>query len=333
MQPGDIHQPRVGQRRGHREPDRLAAYAPATEPGPGGMVAPPAAGQLVHDLQATPGHGLERLNRHPGGGRRRAVPPAAVAVEHLADELTAATEAAQVEPEFGAAVLGARDGGRVRRGSRRLRDRVPQGLRDLRGWRDLRGSRGRAGGWHRFASHVRGDGHEPIPPSAGPGHRARVQCVGREFAGHQDAVIQEIRLEPDLRDRVPEHLPRNCGAGRIGWQRPRMTRSRVHAPQAADALLPHTWRLRLTRHKAVGRRGAVGSKSVINIRGFRLLICETQITTHRPHFAISLASLFSSQLYTDVPHRTEISFSDIRHKLPRTPLCILLTLLSCVDAC
>ena len=124
----------------------------------------------------------------------------------------------------------------------------------------------------------------------------------------------QVRLEPDLRDRVPEHLPRNCGAGRIGWQRPRVTRSRVYAPQAVDALLPHTWCLRLTRHKAVGRRGAVGSKSVINIRGFRLLICETQITTHRPRFAISLASLFSSQLCTDVPHWTEISFSDIWRK-------------------
>jgi hypothetical protein len=153
------------------------------------------------------------------------------------------------------------------------------------------------------------------PPSAGPGHRARVQCVGRELAGHQDAVIEKVRLEPDLRDRVPEHLPRNCGAGRIGWQRPRVTRSRVYAPQAADALLPHTWCLRLTRHKAVGRRGAVGSKSVINIRGFRLLICETQITTHRARFAISLASLFSSQLYADVPHWTEIGFSDICRKL------------------
>ena len=168
-----------------------------------------------------------------------------------------------------------------------------------------------AGGRHRLASHVRGDGHEPIPPSAGPGHRARVQGVGRKLAGHKDAVIEEIRLEADLRDRIPEHLPRNCGARRIGWKRPRVTRSRVHAPQAVDALLPHTWCLRLTRHKAVGRRGAVGSNSVINIRGFRLLICETQITTHLPRFAISLASLFSSQFCTDVPHWTENGFSDI----------------------
>ncbi len=118
VQPGDVHQPGVGQRRGHREPDGLAAHAPAAEPGPGGMVAPPAAGQLVHDLQAAPGHGL---GRHPGGGRRRAVPPAAVAVEHLADQLTAGTEAAQVEPEFRAAGQGAREGRGLSRGLRGMR--------------------------------------------------------------------------------------------------------------------------------------------------------------------------------------------------------------------
>ena len=171
------------------------------------------------------------------------------------------------------------------------------------------------------------------PPSAGPGHRARVQCVGREFAGHQDAIVEEVCLKPDLRDHVPEHLPRNCGARRIGWQRPRVTRSRVHAPQAVDALLPHTWCLRLTRHKAVGRRGAVGSNSVFNIRGFRLLICETQITTHLPRFAISLASLTSSQFYTEVPHGTENGFSDIWRKLPRTSAGILLTLSSGAHPC
>src|SRR6185437_6961964 len=110
--------------------------------------------------------------------------------------------------------------------------RVPRGMRD------------RAGGWNRLASHVRGDGHEPIPPSAGPGHRARVQGVGSELAGHQDAIVEEIRLEAGLRDRVPEHLPRNCGTCRIDWQWPRVTRARTHAPQAIDALLPHTWRLR-----------------------------------------------------------------------------------------
>ena len=75
----------------------------------------------------------------------------------------------------------------------------------------------------------------------------------------------------------------------------------MHAAQTVDALLPHPWCLRLTRHKAVGRRGAVGSNSVINIRGFRLLICETQIKTHLPRFAILLVSLSSSQFYTDVP--------------------------------
>jgi hypothetical protein len=79
------------------------------------MVAPQPAGQLVHDLQAAPGHGLDPLSRPPGGGRRRAVSPAAVAVEHLADQLAAATEAAQVEPEFGAAERGARGGSRVPR--------------------------------------------------------------------------------------------------------------------------------------------------------------------------------------------------------------------------
>ncbi len=84
------------------------------------------------------------------------------------------------------------------------------------------------------------DGHEPIPPSAGPGHRPRVQGVGREFTGHQDAVVEQARLETDTRDRFPEHLPRNRGARRIGWQWPRMTRTRVHASQAIDALLPHT---------------------------------------------------------------------------------------------
>jgi hypothetical protein len=151
------------------------------------MDAPPAAGKLVHYLQATPGLGL-------AGGRenrwRPAVPPATVAVEDLADELTPHAKAAQVKPELG-------------------------------GDSSRRAGRGRAGGRDQLASHVRDTGHEPIPPSAGSGRRARVQRVGREFAGHQEAVLDEAGLEPDLRDRVPEHLPRRRGAPGVGWQRPR----------------------------------------------------------------------------------------------------------------
>src|SRR6266851_3513824 len=45
----------------------------------------------------------------------------------------------------------------------------------------------------------------------------------------------------------------------------------------------------------------VGDIPVINIRGFRLLICETQITTQLARFAISIASLFSLQFCTGAP--------------------------------
>jgi hypothetical protein len=38
---------------------------------------------------------------------------------------------------------------------------------------------GRAGGHDRFALHARRNGREPIPPSAGPGHRLRVPGIGR----------------------------------------------------------------------------------------------------------------------------------------------------------
>jgi len=51
-----------------------------------------------------------------------------------------------------------------------------------------------------------------FPPSAGPGHRLRVQGAGREFAGHQDAILEKVGPEADLRDRVPVRLPRHCRA-------------------------------------------------------------------------------------------------------------------------
>jgi hypothetical protein len=96
-----------------------------------------------------------------------------------------------------------------------------------------------------------------------------MQGVGRKLASHQDAVVKEVRLKTDLRDRIPEHLPRDIGARRIGRKRPRVTSARVYTSQASDALLPHTSRLRqITRLGAVGRRGAVGSDLVLNIRGF-----------------------------------------------------------------
>jgi hypothetical protein len=38
--------------------------------------------------------------------------------------------------------------------------------------------------------------------------------------------------------------------------------------------------------------GAVGRNPAFKIRGFRLLICETQITTQVTRFAISMTSLF-----------------------------------------
>jgi hypothetical protein len=49
----------------------------------------------------------------------------------------------------------------------------------------------------RLALHVRRGGPEPIPPSAGLGHR----LLAREFAGHQDTILKKIGLETDLRDR------------------------------------------------------------------------------------------------------------------------------------
>ena len=42
-----------------------------------------------------------------------------------------------------------------------------------------------------------------MPPSAGLGHRLHVQGAGREFAGRQDAIREEARLEADPRDLVP----------------------------------------------------------------------------------------------------------------------------------
>src|SRR5260370_35054975 len=107
------------------------------------MVPPPAAGQLVHELKAAPGYVLDRseaapgqgLGRRPGHQRRRAVPPAAGAVEALADEFAADAEAAQGEPQFGPADL--------------------RGLRDLRGW---------AGGLKPPPPHVLAPGHRTRPP-------------------------------------------------------------------------------------------------------------------------------------------------------------------------
>jgi len=90
---------------------------------------------------------------------------------------------------------------------------------------------GRAGGHGRLALHARRNGREPIPPSAGPGHRLRVQGIGREFAGHQDTVLEKVGLETDLRDRVPERLPRDCRARGVGGKRPRVARARVNARQ------------------------------------------------------------------------------------------------------
>lgn len=58
--------------------------------------------------------------------------------------------------------------------------------------------RGRAGGLDRLALDVRDYGREPIPPSADPGHRLRVQRIGREFAGHQDAVLEKVGIETNL---------------------------------------------------------------------------------------------------------------------------------------
>ena len=56
---------------------------------------------------------------------------------------------------------------------------------------------GRAGGHDRLALHVRRSGPEPIPPSADLGHR----LLAREFADHQDTILEKIGLETDLRDR------------------------------------------------------------------------------------------------------------------------------------
>jgi hypothetical protein len=36
-----------------------------------------------------------------------------------------------------------------------------------------------------------------------------VQRVGRELAGHQDAVLEQFGLEAELGYRVPEHVPRD----------------------------------------------------------------------------------------------------------------------------
>ena len=95
-----------------------------------------------------------------------------------------------------------------------------------------------------------------MPPSAGLGHRLRVQGAGREFAGRQDAILEKVWLEADLRDRVPERLPRHCNSAK---------------PRYLD------------------------SDSGI---------CETQVTTRRTRFAILMALLFSSQLYTDLSYWT-----------------------------
>jgi purine nucleosidase len=239
-QAGHVHQPGVGQRRGYREPDRLAAQSPAVQPGPGGVVSPAAAGQLVHDLQPAPADGL---GGHPGYRWWRAVSPAAVAVKDLADQLAPDADAAQVQPELGLGGPGRRRGLRAPGHPGR-----PVALRDPRGpagpqvARTPVGVSGRAGGRDRLALHVRHHGREPIPPSAGLGHRLRMQGVGREFAGHQDAIVEEVSLKADLRDRVPERLPRDCRARGVGRKRPRVARPRVDAPPTAGALLPYTWR-------------------------------------------------------------------------------------------
>ena len=75
----------VRQRCGQREPDRLAAYPGAGQPGPGEVVAPVAVGQLVHDLEAAAAH---RVGRGPADGAAGhvAVHPAGKGVEDLADE-------------------------------------------------------------------------------------------------------------------------------------------------------------------------------------------------------------------------------------------------------
>jgi purine nucleosidase len=247
-QPGHVRQPGVGERSGHREPDRLAAQSPVVQPGPGGMVPPPAAGQLVHDLQPASADilggrhilaersgygGRPGLGGRPGHRRgancwRGAAAPAAAAVEDLADQLPPGADATQVQPELG---LG--NPGRLR--TLRVAGDAGRAVAVAPGR-----PRGRAGGRCRLALHVRDHGHEPTPPSAGPSHRLRMQGVGREFAGHQDAVLEQTGLEADLRDRVPERLPRHCRASGVGRKRPRVADARVNAPPTADALLPYT---------------------------------------------------------------------------------------------
>jgi hypothetical protein len=89
----------AGGERRQREPDRLAAYPGAGQPGPGQVVAPEPVGQLVHDLQAAAAH---RVGRRPADGAARhvAAHPARKGVEDLAHELDLQAGAAQVEPEL-----------------------------------------------------------------------------------------------------------------------------------------------------------------------------------------------------------------------------------------
>jgi hypothetical protein len=90
---------RAGDGHRQREPDRLAGYPGAGQPGPGEMVAPVAAGQLMHHLQAPAAH---RVGRRPADGpaRRVAAYPAGEGVEDLAHEFHPRAGAPQVEPEF-----------------------------------------------------------------------------------------------------------------------------------------------------------------------------------------------------------------------------------------
>src|SRR5580692_11731409 len=164
-----------------------------------------------------------------------AVSPAAGAVEDLADQLASGAQAAQVQPELGLGNPGRLRRLRVAGNAGRAVSVTPVSPRRLRG---------RAGGHDRLALHVRDHGREPIPPSAGPGHRLRVQRIGREFAGHQDAVLEQVGLETDLRDRVPERLPRHRRACGVGRKRPRVAGARVNASPTANTLLPYTRRHR-----------------------------------------------------------------------------------------
>ena len=222
----------MGQRSGHREPDGLAAQPPAVQPGPGGMVPPPAAGQLVHDLQPAPADGSAGVAEAVGGApcrqprqQSKTLQTSSRPVPRPRRYSQSSASGQPTEAKRPQTALGRREG-RWRGGAlRALGMTEPRGACGA-GPADAIGS----------PSTSAANGREPIPPSAGPGHRLRVQGVGREFAGHQDAILEKVGLEADLRDRVPEHLPRDCRARGIGWKRPRVARARVNASPTADAL-------------------------------------------------------------------------------------------------